>query len=199
MRIRTLATTCLMLVAISAAGCGRDTHVSPGPQVLNFAGTTWQVTDGKWQVDGDTLSGSGGHLMTTEQFGDGSFDVEVETPAMGDRTVGIGFRVTGSEGQNGYAFNFTAAQTFNVFKGTANNWQPVNPAATTFQHSDVLQPNRNALHLEMAGDRYRVWVNGQQLADFQDATYTKGHYNLWVESSGWTVKFTNLRIKSAAV
>ena len=194
MRNRILAIACATLVAIWASGCSNDTHAaSPAAQTLNFAGMTWQVHDGKWQVDGDTLSGSGGHLATTQEFTDGFIDMDVETPAMGDRTVGIGFHITGSEGQNGYGFNFTSAQTFNTFKGTANNWQPINPAMTTFQQTDKLQPNHNQFHVEMAGDRYRVWANGQQLADFTDATYKKGYYNLWVESSGWTVKFSQVR------
>jgi hypothetical protein len=60
---------------------------------------TWQVHDGKWQVDGDTLSGSGGHVATTQEFTDGFIDMDVDTPAMGDRTVGIGLHITGSEGQ----------------------------------------------------------------------------------------------------
>jgi hypothetical protein len=66
---------------------------------------------------------------------------------------------------------------------------------TTFQQTNILQPNHNHFHVEMAGDRYRVWANGQQLADFTDTTYKKGYYNLWAESSAWTVKFTQVRIK----
>lgn len=195
MRNRILVTVCATLVAIFSSGCGNDSHGSTGPRSLNFAGMTWQVHEGNWQVDGDTLSGSGGHLATTQEFTDGFIDVDVDAPpAMGVRTVGIGFHITGPDLGNGYAFNFTADQTFNVFEGTANNWQPVNPAMTTFQQTGSLAPDHNQVHIEMAGDRYRVWANGQQLADFTDASRKKGSLMLWVESSGWTVKFSHMRV-----
>ena len=195
MRNRILVIACVTLVAIFSSGCGNDSHGSTGPQTLNFAGMTWQVQDGKWRVEGDTLSGSGGHLATIQEFGDGLIDLDVDTPAMGDRTVGIGFHITGPDLGNGYAFNFTAGQTFNVFEGTGNNWQPVNPAMTTFQQTGSLRPDHNQFHIEMAGDRYRVWANGQQLADFTDASRKKGSLMLWVESSGWTVKFSQVRVR----
>ncbi|WP_205875835.1 family 16 glycoside hydrolase [Mycobacterium camsae] len=183
-------------MAVFSSGCGNDSHGSTGPQTLNFAGITWQVHDGKWQVEGDTLSGSGGHLATTQEFTDGFIDVDVDTPpAMGDRTVGIGFHITGPDLGNGYAFNFTATQTFNVFEGTGNNWQPVNPAMTSFQQTGSLQPDHNQFHIELAGDRYRVWANGQPLADFNDPSQRKGSLMLWVESSGWTVKFSHMRVR----
>ena len=196
---RFLAAGCALVVAVLPSGCGDKAHVSKDADVVSFAGMSWQVTDGSWHAAGDAVTGSGGHLATADEFTNGSIDVDVETPDMGDRTVGIGFHVSGSKGQNGYAFNFTAAQTFNVFKGTDDNWQPVRPEMTTFQRSDALAPNRNHVHIEMTGGQYRVWVNGQQLADFQDAAYPRGRFNLWVESSAWTVTFSNLRIAQEPV
>lgn len=199
MQMRFTAPSCALLFFF-AIGCNKSNPARPGAQTIEFGGTTWEVIDGTWEVSGDTLTGSGGSIWTLKDYADGAIDMDVETPSQGgERTVGVGFHITGTNGDpqkgNGYGFNFTAAQTFNVFKGTANNWQPINPAQTAFQKADGLQPSKNQINVEMTGSHYRVSTNGRQAADFQDATYGKGRFKLFVESSSWKVKFSQLRIR----
>ena len=200
MRLNRILVTCAALLSCAAVGCSKSSPSRPGAQTLSFGGTTWEVLDGTWSVNGDTLVGSGGSIWTLKDYSDGAIDLDVETPAQGgDRTVGVGFHITATGGDpqksNGYGFNFTAAQTFNVFKGTANSWQPMNPAQTSFQKGDGLQPDKNQIHVEMNGGHYRVSANGRQMADFQDASYGTGRYKLFVESSAWQAKFSQLRIR----
>lgn len=187
----------LLLSAAISGGC-RSSAAAPAG-VKEAFGLHWTTIGGMWEVSPDALVGSGGWLMTTEQFGDATIELDAELlGGVGGRTLGVGFRyqpVTDITKASGYGVNLTTgASTYNVFKGTSGSWMPTNPAFTSFQPSPSVQPKRNHIEIRSAGKSHTIKVNGQQIARFEDETYATGAVNLWVESSGEKVKFTNVRV-----
>jgi hypothetical protein len=166
---------------------------------LSVFGQSWKILGGQWEPAPDGVVGSGGWLMTREEFGDTTIEIDIEhVSGMGGRTTGVGFRYqpwTVPEQASGYGVNITTGgTTYNVFKGVQGAWNPVNPAFTTFQPSPALQPRKNHFEIRSVGAAQAIKVNGQPLAEFNDSAYAKGAINLWVESTVDRVKFSNFRV-----
>lgn len=184
--------------ALAVSGCPSSSSSS---KELDASGQRWEVLGGSWKVvDGGALVGSGGHVQTKEAFGDGTIELDVELmtgPA--GRTLGVAWRYDAEGGDvtkgSGYAANITpGTNQYNVFRGDKGNWQPVNPAFTTFQPSPAIDPKRNHIVIRAQGASHTIEVNGTPLASFNDARLAKGRLNFWVESSANEVKFSNIRV-----
>lgn len=182
----------LALMAAGLTSCGRE---------LRAYERAWEVKSGDWRVEDGALVGKGGVIMSATEMADLVFEVDVDCPELGDRTVGIGFRQQprepGPEGEKkgaGYGFNFTGTKTYNVFKGSKNTWTPVNPAFTTFQPSPVLDPGKNHIAVRLVGRKGDIDVNGKRVMTYEDSTFMKGRISFWVESTATTVRFSNIHI-----
>lgn len=168
-------------------------------QELAASGLKWEVISGVWEAKDNGLIGSGGTLWSAQDLEDAIVELEVEfLHVPGDRTVGIGFHSSGTNGNplkgNGYGFNFTAGNRYNIFKGVNHDWRPINPAFKEFQPLPALTKKKNQIRIEMKGNRYSISVNGQLVANFEDSTHPKGRLSFWVESTMWEVKFSNIKI-----
>ncbi|MFT3775039.1 MAG: hypothetical protein QM820_57560 [Minicystis sp.] len=185
-----------LLVALAAPGCGPE-------KGLRAFDRTWEVKSGDWHVEGNTLIGRGGVIMTADEQADAVIEMDVDTNgSIGDRTIGIGFRqqpreagFAGEKKGAGYGFNFTGNRAFNVFRGSDNYWMPVNPAFTSFQPSPALDGIKNHVVIRTVGKRTDVNVNGVRIMRFEDDTFARGRISLWVESTASAVRFSNVKIE----
>jgi hypothetical protein len=169
---------------------------SSGRATLTSAGTTWEVIDGTWKVEGNTLMGSGGHVQSTAEYDDVTIEMDVEQNAdLGDRNVGVGLRYSftnyDSRKTNGYDINWNSRKRINEFVGEANVWKPLH---RNWLSSPALQPLNNHLVVRARGALFSVEVNGVVIDTFSDGTYVRGHVSLWVESTRQTVRFANIRL-----
>jgi hypothetical protein len=176
------------LIATLACSRGRGT--------LTSGGLTWEIIDGAWAADHDTLLGSGGHLETAMEYGDATIELDVEQYADSrNRNVGICFRcaVTDYDPRktNGYEVDWTSTRRLNEFVSAANVSKPVH---RTWLQSQALQPLKNHVIVRARGTTFVVEVNGVAVDSFSDDSYARGHVRLWVESTAQAVRFTNVRI-----
>lgn len=189
----------VVVLLAGALGC-RDKGSTGDGKTLSAFGMSWAIAvQGNWQVVGDAVEGTGGWLMSKEDLGDATIEVDTElVSGQGGRTVGVGFRyqpMADPATSSGYGVNLTTGgSTYNVFKGTNGKWLPVNPAFTAFQPSPAVQPRKNHIVIRSSGASHTISVNGQTLSTFDDAAYPKGAINLWVESTADKVRFSNLRV-----
>jgi hypothetical protein len=181
---------------VAALWLATTTCSRSGRVILTSGGIAWEVLDGAWGTDGDTLIGSGGHVETAAEYDDATIEVDVEQYAdSGERNVGIGFRSAFTDYDprktNGYEVDWTSKKRMNAFVNAASVSMPLHRA---WLSSPALQPLRNHVVVRIRGSTFLVEVNGVAVDSFRDNAYTHGHVRLWVETSAQAVRFSNVRI-----
>jgi hypothetical protein len=176
---------------LATSSCAR-----PGKGTLTSGGVAWEVLDGAWGTDGDSLIGSGGRVETAADYDDATIELDVEQYVdSGERNVGIGFRSALTDYDprktNGYEVNWTSTRRLNEFVSSANVSNPLHRA---WLSSPALQPLKNHVIVRARGSVFIVEVNGMAVDSFSDDEYTHGHVRLWVESSTQAVRFSHVRI-----
>jgi len=169
----------------------------------------WEILNGEWSNAPDgSIVGSNGHIILKEEFRDYILEVTAEHLSGPKIGVGIGTRCSIVPGgqktfrnktsiNQGYAFNFSFAKTYNVYSGLAGNWYPMNPDWQRYEWlpADVFDDVINHIRIEAVGKRITIYVNNRFLVQFSDSGHVQGAPLLWVqEKSGGAVRFFNLRI-----
>jgi hypothetical protein len=173
------------------AACSR-----PGRVALNSGGVTWEVLDGAWGTDGNTLIGSGGSIETAAEYDDATIELDVEQFVdSGERNVGVGFRSALTDYDprktNGYEVDWTSRRSLNEFVSSASSSKALHRA---WLSSPALRPLKNHVLVRARGTVFIVEVNGVAVDSFSDDEYPRGHFRLWVESTTQAVRFSNVRI-----
>lgn len=204
MRIIVAAATIALAAGIGVV-IGRqreDKSAVTTPSALRAGGLMWHPQNGAWREDEGALTGSGGQVYSDWVMDDGeiALDIEVISDSGGAHAVGVGFRakpaIDPSDG-SGYGANIRIAKgTFNVFKGTDGDWQPVDPAHPTYHPSPAITPGKVSVVVRAKGALMEIEVNGMVIASFHDETYKRGRVTLWVESLSQTVRFSKIRAVS---
>jgi hypothetical protein len=183
-----LATLLATSFIVACARTGRATVTS--------GGMTWEVVDGAWGTDGDTLIGSGGHIETRAEYSDATIEVDVEQYAdSGDRNVGIGFRCAATaydpRKTDGYEVDWNSRKRMTVSVSTASVSKPLHRGWVA---AAMLQPLKNHVVVRARGNTFVVEMNGVTVERYSDDEYARGHLRLWVESTGQAARFAHVRI-----
>lgn len=235
--------TALLLLLLLAAGCGapRDAQVSEDAAVARtedpltagqqdgwrtlFDGRTtdgWRgygrqdVPDGWEVIDGAlTLTGSGGDIITTEQFAD--FELELEWKVAPGGNSGIFYRAI--ESSDPIYFSAPEMQVLDD-AGHADGQSRITAAGSNFGLHEVpagvVRPadEWNAVRLVVNGNHVEHWLNGTKVVEYElgsedwkrrvadskfaawsaYGTAARGHIGL--QDHGDRVAFRNIRIRT---
>jgi hypothetical protein len=197
----------LVLLACSK----KAANEKPPREKLLAGGVTWEVVEGSWRVDQGALVSSGGRVQAQRDLSDGSLELDAEqdpSSPSGAGTIGIGFRYSllndDPSRANGYLLSLQGGGpagggpggSFTVSRVANSYAQPVSPDLRGLQHTGLLDPRKNHIVIHMAGNSFRIDVNGESLLAFTDPSYERGGVGLSVQASASTVRFTNVRFVS---
>jgi hypothetical protein len=188
------AVVALAGLAVAAGAVGLGVARSPAPRTsFDAAGQRWEIVDGDWRRDGDTLVGTSGHAQTTIDLADATLSLDLDLAGKPPPTVGVGFRysLTGDDprAQCGYGFNLRGGSEAASFLGENGDWGPVGRG---YQATPALHAGANHLVVRMKGADFRIEVNGTQVDAFTDSRWPHGRVNLWV--SRGEARFSNVRV-----
>ncbi len=118
-----------------------------------------------------------------------------------DNAYGVIFQVqTSDEGDNFYAFRISGDGFYTVEKTEGNKMVPIFDW-TASNLIDQSEGEANALTVEGQGDTYRLYLNGQQVNTFTDATYSGGVFGFMVDNYDETAPanftFDDLKVGTA--
>jgi len=186
------------IAALASLSCSKPEPVKAGRPTLTAGGVTWRILNGNWKKQGDSLVGSGGHIQSATELTDGTIEMDIEEQGGAPSTVGVGFRYMlfndDPSRASGYTLNLSG-NAFNVFRGANNYWLSVNPDTKGLIPSSIIDPKKNHVIIRLKGPSFEIDVNGASLINLSDSAYTHGHVNLWVESAGQSVLFSNIQVK----
>jgi hypothetical protein len=184
----------------------RPAPPAAGYEALRAGDSGWFAQEGIWKVEGDSLLGRGGQVISSVELNDGTLELDIELvdgldTTLGDGTglaVGVGFRarpVARRSDASGYGVNFRlGTDTFNLFKGIDGDWDVFDPNFPKYHPSPAVDPVKNHVVVHAAGGTFAITVNERPLASFADDDFPKGRVTLWVHSAQTTVRFSNIRI-----
>jgi hypothetical protein len=158
----------------------------------------WQMLVGKWEFrDGGIYgSGPGRHLVLRENLKDYTFEVTAEHLAGPFAALGVGARATilPSNAIQGYVFNFSFDQKYNLFNGILGKWYLIKQEWKEWQFTNLLGKQKNTIRFESQGAGHKIYVNGSFLAGFSDETHLVGSPYIWVQEPSQNIRFSNIRI-----
>jgi len=146
---------------------------------------TWQVKDG-------VLIGKGGmgHIYADPVLTDleikGSFRISEKGNS------GLYFRANPPEDNpDGFPTGYEAQIDNHQDAHTGWIWKPGTPT----EKAKALITKDNewfTMHVKAVGDHIEVWVNGEQMIDFHDSEYKKGHFAIQGHNPGMTIEIKDL-------
>lgn len=144
----------------------------------------WTIEDGAVGAD----AGDGGMLVTIERYSD--FELEAEFFVSPDANSGIFVRCDDPQDTGAdtcYEINIYDTRPDQTYRtGGVVNFAA--PAAIMYTGG-----RWNRYQISVQGNRLRVVLNGEQLVDVQDDTYSQGHITLQYGSG--VVRFRNVRVR----
>lgn len=152
--------------------------------------------DNQWSLENDVLridtDGFGKIVYQDQSLQKASVDVDMRIDGS-DAIAGFIFNVSGAgngaDAFNGYEVSVDAAERKLVVGKHENNWQPVAEVPLT-----VTPGEWNKLRVDFDGARFTVFLNGDEVYDYEDVTnpLTGGYVGL--RSYDGSASFRNLRI-----
>lgn len=152
--------------------------------------------DNQWSLENDVLridtDGFGKIVYQDRSLQKASVDVDMRIDGA-DAIAGFIFNVSGAgngaDAFNGYEVSVDAAERKLVVGKHENNWQPVAEVPLT-----VTPGEWNKLRVDFDGARFTVFLNGDEVYDYEDVTnpLTGGYVGL--RSYDGSASFRNLRI-----
>ena len=170
----------------------------------------WEPLSGDWAYRGNSIFGSGtGHLILRENLNDFIMRVRIDCSGSDTWTIGIGFRgrIIPGGGRRfrrstadieGYSFNFSDKNNYNLFKYAGGEWLPLNPDRKEWLNSDLLPGIIKNIVIEGSGNVYRIFVNDQLLTEFADSTFTKGSPFIYSGRAPNTVRLSEIQCQQLA-
>jgi len=170
----------LVLACLGIALAHRPTGAAEVPPTVSLPGifngrdlTGWQVpAEPYWKVVDGVLVGQsddakkGSMLYTEQAYGD--VIVEVEVRFTGDIDSGIMVRKPELQLQIGVSRSLKCDMTCCFYTGKYPE------AARAPRAAELLKAGEwNRIRLEAKGDTFTVWLNGEQVSQYQDTTYAE--------------------------
>lgn len=165
----------------------------------------WDCSDAKcsFRADGYHIQALDNYVYTaylTKVFADTTIEVKaimtqgVVTSGTNTSAMGIAFRVPQSNKLSGYGFLVYADGTYDLVKwdDKGNSSHLVDLSESTAIHKGLNQ--ENDLKLVIQGTSFMLFINGQQLTQTTDSTYTSGYIGLNASTKGTEVIYSNLLV-----
>ncbi len=179
----------------AGAGTGNATVDADGWQTL-FDGTDLsaftQLGDANWTIEeGGAVgadAGDGGHLVTNERFAD--FELELEFFVNVEANSGVFSRCPDPED-----IAATTCYEVNIYDTRADQTYRTGGVVNYAEPAAILYTGGrwNRYQIYANGTNQRATLNGVEMYDFDDETYSDGHITLQVGSG--IVKFRNVRVR----
>jgi hypothetical protein len=170
-------------------------NTNSGWETGNYSGSTLSYLNGTYDIfsqdEGSILWG-----VANKSFTDLVIDVDatqVSGPDSNNNAYGVYCRRTGGDNSDAYAFFVSGDGYYAIAKITSGSFTyPVD-----WTSSDAINQGnaKNHLTASCVGDHLSLSVNGTQIADVHDSTYTSGDIALAagsMETTGTEVQFDNL-------
>jgi len=166
-----------------------------GWETGDYSGSTLSYLNGTYDIysndEGSILWG-----VANQNFTDLVLDVDatqVSAPDNDNNAYGVYCRRTGGDYSNAYGFFISGDGYYSIIKITNGDFTPL----VDWTSSDAINQGDASNHLTASciGDHLTFTVNGTQVADTHDSTYTSGDIALAagsMESTGTEVQFDNL-------
>lgn len=165
----------------------------------------WDCSDAKcsFRADGYHVQALDNYVYTaylTKVFTDTTIEVKaimtqgVATSGNNTSALGISFHIPQSNKLSGYGFLVYADGTYELVKwdskGNASNL--VDFSESSAIHKGLNQ--ENDLKLVIQGTSFTLYINGEQLTQTTDSTYTSGYIGLNASTKGTEVIYSNLLV-----
>jgi len=147
--------------------------------------------DANWTIDGDAVradAGEGGHLVTNERFAD--FELEVEFFVSPDANSGVFIRCPDPE-----VITAGSCYEVNIYDTRPDQSYRTGGVVNFVEPSAILYTGGrwNRYHIWADGTNLRAVLNGEEMYDIEDSTYTDG--NITLQFGNGVVMFRNVRIR----
>jgi type 1 glutamine amidotransferase len=187
--------------AMALVGCGARTGTTPavGPSAALFDGRSldgWRQTgDGRFVVQPDgSLRGEGGKgvLYYTRPFRDFSLELDWKVDAK-DTDSGVFLRADTARAGAGYQVSIRDSLGAGVYERYQRMTGAIDSVAAATHPAGKPVGEWNHYRIEVAGQRYRVWLNGELVNDFFGTRGNEGFVGLESPASS-SVAFRNVRV-----
>jgi hypothetical protein len=148
--------------------------------------------EAKWEVKDGVLIGDGGmgHIYADPVLTD--LEIKGKFRVSENGNSGLYFRANPPENDpNGFPRGYEAQIDNHQDAHTGWIWKPGNP---TEKAKKLITKDREWFEMQVkaVGDHIEVWVNGEQMIDFHDSEYTKGHFAIQGHNPGMTIEIKDL-------
>jgi hypothetical protein len=172
-RVHPVLLACISAIALAAVARAETPPTASLPSIFNGQDLTgwqtpnepayWSVVDGAIVGQSDDRK-QGSMLFTEQPYGD--VIVEAEVRFTGEIDSGIMVRKPELQVQIGVSRSLKRDMTCSFYTGTYPEEARAPKAA------DLLKPGAwNRIRVEAKGDTFTVWLNGEQVSQFNDAKY----------------------------
>src|SRR5438093_3755776 len=194
------------LLAATLAGCCCRSGKSGSQALFNGRdlGGWVPMHGGQWTVEDGVLVGrngtnwstnpekSGSWLRTAKMYGDFGLELDYAINQGGNSGVFIRSAPEKNPAFTGYEMQILADQGRNPSKGSAGSLYDVVAPAKNMSNA---AGEWNHAKISAKGQHIQVWLNGEQVIDYQQANRSpKGYIGLQNHDSRSVVKFRNIRI-----
>jgi len=149
---------------------------------------TWEVKDGVLMGDGGM-----GHIYADPILTD--LEIKGNFRVSENGNSGLYFRANQPEDNpDGWPSGYESQIDNHQDAHTAWIWKPGNP----IEKAKNLITKDNEwfeMHVKAVGDHIQVWINGEQMIDFHDSDYAKGHFAIQGHNPGMTIEIKDLVYK----
>jgi hypothetical protein len=149
---------------------------------------TWEVKDGVLMGDGGM-----GHIYSDIVLTD--LEIKGNFRVSDKGNSGLYFRANPpADNPDGWPTGYEAQIDNHQDAHTAWIWKPGDP---TEKAKKLITKDNEwfEMHVKAVGDHIQVWVNGEQMIDWHDGEYTKGHFAIQGHNPGMTIEIKDLVYK----
>jgi hypothetical protein len=149
---------------------------------------TWEVNDGVLTGDGGM-----GHIYSDVVLTD--LEIKGNFRISENGNSGLYFRANPpKDNPDGFPKGYESQIDNHQAAHTAWIWKPGNP---TEKAKKLITKDNEwfEMHVKAVGDHIQVWVNGEQMIDWHDSEYTKGHFAIQGHNPGMTIEIKDLFYK----
>ena len=178
---------------------------------ISFSGYQWESLDGEWRVrDGILFGGpaASNHLLLQSPIRLENYTAEctveyIRGPRNTAAATSWGINLIPGGGKRfrdrtvdieGYGFNFTFHQHFNLFKGVKGGWYLVEPTWKYWQHSTLLA-DKVRIKIVARDTLYKLYANNVLVARFMDKQFPVGGFALYL-GSGLEAKIYDFKLNT---
>jgi hypothetical protein len=181
MKRRFFSIVCCVLLGLGAgvvSGLSAEKiAAAPTPEGKGGGFTEWELStpNAFWRVEGGVLIGennaalTGNMLWTKRSYKD--FTIEFDVRWEGPIDSGVMFRTPVLQMQIGTSISLKKELTGSFYTGDAKARYPEEGKARDAER--LLKPGQwNRLRLEVRGDSFNVWINGEKAGNYTNAKYS---------------------------